>query len=174
MKNISVSLKMSILTLLVLFGLIAVTSLVITELKNTSERMVAEQEAVIRQDYDKNIKEQVQNALSLLEKVNKMIEDGDLTRQEGEKLAASKDATDVDSLISDFSAASEELLASAESVLNAMDGINQAAEDGAKGTTDIATSAVEIKNNFNQVAEQVGRCAEIVSKLNENISVFKV
>ena len=84
------------------------------------------------------------------------------------------DATDVDSLISDFSAASEELLASAESVLNAMEGINQAADDGARGTTNIAASAVEIKSNFTEVATQVNKCSQIAAKLNENISVFKV
>ena len=84
------------------------------------------------------------------------------------------DATEIDSLISDFSAASEELLASAESVLNAMEGINRAAEDGARGTTNIASSAVEIKHNFDQVADQVSKCAEIAAKLNENISIFKI
>ena len=84
------------------------------------------------------------------------------------------DATEVDNLISDFSAASEELLASAESVLDAMDGINHAADDGARGTSEIAASAVDIKNNFTAVAEQVKKCAEIAEKLNEQISVFKV
>lgn len=84
------------------------------------------------------------------------------------------DATEIDSLISDFSAASEELLASAESVLNAMEGINQAADDGARGTSEIASSAVEIKNNFAEVANQVNKCAQIAAKLNEDVSVFKV
>ncbi|MBQ3105353.1 MAG: methyl-accepting chemotaxis protein [Lachnospiraceae bacterium] len=85
-----------------------------------------------------------------------------------------QDATDIDTLISDFSAVSQELLASAESVLNAMEGINQAAEDGSSGTINIAQSAVEIKNNFTQVADQVDKCAQIASKLNENVAVFKV
>lgn len=93
---------------------------------------------------------------------------------EGVSADYNTDASEIDSLISDFSAASQELLASAESVLNAMEGINQAAEDGAKGTTDIAGSAVEIKNNFTQVAEQVNKCAQIAAKLNETISIFKV
>lgn len=84
------------------------------------------------------------------------------------------DATKIDSLISEFSAASEELLASAESVLSSMDGINQAAEDGARGTTSIATDTADIRNNFNEVASQIERCAQIAAKLNENISVFKV
>lgn len=93
---------------------------------------------------------------------------------EGVSADYNTDASEIDSLISDFSAASQELLASAESVLNAMEGINQAAEDGAKGTTDIAGSAVEIKNNFTQVAEQVNKCAQIAAKLNETISIFKI
>ena len=84
------------------------------------------------------------------------------------------DATQIDSLISDFSAASQELLASAESVLDAMEGINRAADDGALGTTNIAASAVEIKNNFGVVAKQVKKCTEIAAKLNENVEQFKV
>ena len=85
-----------------------------------------------------------------------------------------EDATEIDGLISDFSAASEELLASAESVLEAMEGIHEAADDGAKGTTNIASSAIEIQNNFAEVADQVNRCAQIAAKLNENVEKFKV
>lgn len=85
-----------------------------------------------------------------------------------------EDATEVDMLISDFSAASEELLASAENVLNAMDGINRAAEDGAKGTSGIAESAAQIQQNFADVAKEVEKCAQIAEKLNENVSIFKL
>ena len=84
------------------------------------------------------------------------------------------DATEVDSLISDFSAASEELLASAEGVSDAMIGISRAADDGAQGTSEIAGSTIEIKNTFSEVAKEVKACAEIAEKLKENISVFKV
>lgn len=84
------------------------------------------------------------------------------------------DATQIDLLISDFSAASEELLASAESVLTSMDGINSAAEAGAQGTGSIATDAVSIMNNFKDVAKQVENCSRIATKLNENVSKFKV
>ena len=88
MKNLSVSLKMTILTIFVLLGLVAVTALLITELKVNSEEMIAQQESVIREEYDKNIKEQVQNAMSMLEKIDSMIKAGQYTRKEGEELAA--------------------------------------------------------------------------------------
>ena len=82
------SLKMTFLTILVLLGLVAITAVVVWELRDTSEEMIAQQEAVIREDYDKSIKEQVQNAISLLEKVDSMIQEGQLTQKEGKKLAA--------------------------------------------------------------------------------------
>ena len=88
MKNIGVSLKMTILILLVLVGLMGISAVVIMELKETTEEMILSQEEVIRKDYDKNIKEQVQNAISMLQKVNAMIEEGKYSKAEGQKLAA--------------------------------------------------------------------------------------
>ena len=76
MRNISVAVKMTILTILVLVGLIAISTVVILELRDTTEAMVLEQEQLIREDYDNNIKQQVQNVLSMLEKINTMIEEG--------------------------------------------------------------------------------------------------
>ena len=58
------------------------------ELKETTEEMILSQEEVIHKDYDKNIKEQVQNAISMLQKVNAMIEEGKYSKAEGQKLAA--------------------------------------------------------------------------------------
>ena len=85
-----------------------------------------------------------------------------------------EDATEIDRLISEFSATSEELLASAESVLNSMDGISRAADDGAHGTTEIASSTMDIEKSFLQVRQQVDRCAQIAGKLQQSVSIYKV
>ncbi len=89
-------------------------------------------------------------------------------------LSYSNDASDVDSLISDFSATSEELLASVESVLNAMEEISRATNEGAQGTTNIATNTVEIRSHFDQVVQEIEKCSKIAQALKGNVSRFSV
>ncbi|MBO0563317.1 methyl-accepting chemotaxis protein, partial [Clostridium botulinum] len=50
----------------------------------------------------------------------------------------SEDASFVDTLVTDFSSTSEDLLASLQDVLKTIEGVAQAASEGAGGTTDIA------------------------------------
>ena len=57
-----------------------------------------------------------------------------------------QDAQDIDALISDFSATSEELLASIDGVLEAMDEIANATNEGAQGTTNIASKVMDVRN----------------------------
>ena len=89
-------------------------------------------------------------------------------------MAYNNDASEVDSLISDFSATSEELLASVESVLNAMEEIARAANEGAEGTTNIASSTLDIRKRFDEITREIDRCTGVAHKLNENVSLFKV
>ena len=88
MKNLKVKFKMLILVICVL--LMAFFSLLLSRyyldsMKNTALSQLEEQ---IRADYDTNIKEEVQNAISMLDAVNKKYENGEYTLDEAKKIGA--------------------------------------------------------------------------------------
>lgn len=88
--------------------------------------------------------------------------------------AYNHDATNVDALISDFSATSEELLASIESVLNAMEEIVHTTTEGANGTSEIAVNTAEIQTNFESISQEILRCSNSIKNLGKVISLFKI
>ncbi len=88
--------------------------------------------------------------------------------------AYSKDAEEIDELISDFSATSQELLASIDGVLDAMDEIANATNEGAIGTTNIAEKVLDVKNRTSEVSEEVDKCEDTSKRLMKEISVFVV
>lgn len=88
MKNVKVKFKMLILVICVL--MMALFSLLfsryyLNSMKNTALSQLEEQ---IRADYDTNIKEEVQNAISMLDAVNKKYENGEYTLDEAKKIGA--------------------------------------------------------------------------------------
>lgn len=85
-----------------------------------------------------------------------------------------EDARSVDSLMSDFSATSEELLASIDSILDAITEIGTATTEGANGTNMIAERSSNVMVMSGTVSEEVEKCTETVEKLNKGISVFVV
>lgn len=93
---------------------------------------------------------------------------------DGVATAYNQDAENIDALICDFSATSEELLASIDSVLEAMNGIANATSEGAQGTVDIAERSSDVKNLTDTVSKEVEKCNNTAKKLNEEISVFIV
>ncbi|AQS11276.1 putative methyl-accepting chemotaxis protein YoaH [Clostridium saccharobutylicum] len=86
----------------------------------------------------------------------------------------SKDAEFVDSLVSDVSATSEELLASLTDVLTTIDSVANAASEGAGGTTDIATRVSEVSSKSNVLSKEASVSRENANKLKQEISKFKV
>ncbi|AUM95742.1 TPA: methyl-accepting chemotaxis protein [Clostridium botulinum] len=86
----------------------------------------------------------------------------------------SKDASFVDTLVTDFSSTSEELLASLQDVLKTIEGVAQAASEGAGGTTDIASKILEVNNKSNDVLQEALKSEESANKLKEEISKFKI
>ena len=60
------------------------------------------------------------------------------------------DAANVDSLVTDFSASSEELLASISGVMDAINDVSKAATEGATGTTDIAQKNTAVAGDQGQ------------------------
>lgn len=86
--------------------------------------------------------------------------------------AYNEDAGEIDALISDFSATSEELLASIDNVLEAMDEIATATNEGAQGTTDIAAKTSDVKCRTDEVSGEIDKCDDTAKRLNEEIAVF--
>ncbi|NFS10393.1 methyl-accepting chemotaxis protein [Clostridium botulinum] len=86
----------------------------------------------------------------------------------------SEDAEFVDSLVTDISSSSEELLASLQEVIKTIDGVSQAANEGAGGTTDIASSILQVNDKSNSVLENSLKSQENAKKLKEEISKFKI
>ena len=85
--------------------------------------------------------------------------------------AYNQDAADVDEMVTDFSAISEELLTSIEGVLQSINDVSKAANEGANGTNEIAQRAsniVEKSENVITVMNEVGDASnemrEIVQK----------
>lgn len=88
MKNIKVRTKLFLVGLASSLLLVMCVILSIVFMKQTSASMLANEEASIRLDYDNNVQNQVQNAISLLSTINDRIQDGTYTEEEGKKLAA--------------------------------------------------------------------------------------
>jgi methyl-accepting chemotaxis protein len=88
--------------------------------------------------------------------------------------AYNKDAVDLDSLISDFSATSQELLASIDGVLTSINAISTAANEGAIGVTEIAQRTSDIMNMAGVIDQTVDKCVETTVVLHRNIEKFKI
>ena len=84
----------------------------------------------------------------------------------------SEDAGYVDSLVTDFSATSEELLASIDGVLKAIEEISRASQEGAEGTTDIAQRSSEITTKSDIVIKEVEKSSQVVDNLTNEIGKF--
>lgn len=84
------------------------------------------------------------------------------------------DAEFIQSMVTEFSAISEELLASVENILDSINGVSDAAAEGATGTMEIAersTNVVELSTGVMKKVEDTKNSADL---LLEKISVFKI
>ena len=87
------------------------------------------------------------------------------------------DAANVDSLVTDFSASSEQLLASINGVMDAISDVSKTATEGATGTTDIAEkvgNVVQEAEAIKQKAETTYRSAEKLQKNVERFIVYRI
>jgi len=84
------------------------------------------------------------------------------------------DAVFVDSLVTDFSATSEELLASIQDVLKTVEGVAAASTEGADGTQDIAGRTSEINNKSNGILERVMMMKESTLQLQTEVNRFRL
>ena len=88
--------------------------------------------------------------------------------------AYNNDAVYIDSLITDFSATSEELLASIDNVIVAVNEVAHAATEGAVGTGDIAEKIALITDKSSEVGNEVEVSRGSSEKLKTEISNFKI
>lgn len=88
MKNLSVSLKMAIIGILVVVFMVFSVNFSVTNMKSINRRVLQEEEDNIRKDYDDSIRQQVEQVISLLDCYKADIDAGVYTREEGMKRAA--------------------------------------------------------------------------------------
>ncbi len=82
------------------------------------------------------------------------------------------DAGEIDSLVSDFSAVSEELLASINNITDSLDGILEAAQESAKGTESIADRVKTVVLTSDSVNVSLQDANGIVGRLNDATGKF--
>lgn len=88
MKNLSVRVKMILLAVLTLTGLLVMGGFSIRQMLRLQEDASALLEESIRNDYDENIRNEVENAISMLDAVYAKYEAGEYTLEEAEKTGA--------------------------------------------------------------------------------------
>lgn len=84
MKNVSVRQKMIILALITLIGTLAIGILSVNRILIMERGSESVLRASIEEDYDENIKNQVDNAISMLDAVYVGYENGDYSYEEAE------------------------------------------------------------------------------------------
>lgn len=84
MKNVSVRQKMIILALITLIGTLAIGILSVNRILIMERGSESVLRASIEEDYDENIKNQVDNAISMLDAVYACYENGDYSYEEAE------------------------------------------------------------------------------------------
>lgn len=85
-----------------------------------------------------------------------------------------EDAKEIDLLVADFSAISEELLASISNITDSIDGISQAASESAAGTANIADRITNVVSTSASVNTSLQDSNEIVGQLNEATDKFRL
>ena len=86
----------------------------------------------------------------------------------------SKDAEFVDSLVTDFSATSEELLSSIQNIMQAINDVASSANEGSSGTTNIAEKSSVIVKNASEVLAKTESIKTSSTKLVNMVKKFKV
>lgn len=84
------------------------------------------------------------------------------------------DASYVHTMVTDFSATSQQLIASIEAVIQTIKGVSTAADEGAEGTTEIANRNMSINAKSAEIMTMISQSKENAQSLKENVSVFRV
>lgn len=115
----------------------------------------------------------VDSSNQILEFVDKqVIKDYESLVETGEQY--SSDAEFVNSLVSNFSTTSEELLTSIKGILNAVNEVTSATNEGAEGTSNIADKSLSIAQNANDVLQQTEKVKSSSETLIKVVSKIKL
>ena len=90
MKNLSVKMKMTIIGITVVLFMVFSVNYSINSMRAIDKRVLQEEAANIRNDYDDSIRQQVEQVISLLDCYKADIDAGIYTQEEGMKLAADR------------------------------------------------------------------------------------
>lgn len=85
-----------------------------------------------------------------------------------------KDSAEVEAMVMDFSATSEELAASMQNMVKAIDEITSATSEGANGSSEIAKSATVVVDMASEVAKQADISIHSAEALHALVAKFKV
>lgn len=88
MKNLKVRTKMLLICLVAAVIIAVLAILSVKNMKDIGNAAITKLDETIRIDYDNNVKEQVQNVISLIDTINEKYENGDYTLDEAKKLSA--------------------------------------------------------------------------------------
>ena len=93
-----------------------------------------------------------------------------------EKIAGNynEDAGEIDSLVSDFSAISEELLASIYNIADSLGSILKSVQESAQGTANIAGRVEDVRQTSDSVNNSLKDANGIVGRLNVAAGKFSV
>lgn len=114
-----------------------------------------------------------QNSNELLQFVSKDVND-DYKTMLGATEQYNRDADNVNGIVAELSATSEELLASIQSMARAITEVTQATNDGAAGTTNIAEKSSIVVNKANDVTASINSTKEGAEALQQMVSKFIV
>lgn len=129
----------------------------------------------------KKVTEQVSNAVNILAKnseallsfIDKQVMDS-IHLFDTISNDYNEDAKEIDFLVADFSAISEELLASIGNITDSIEGISQAAKESAIGTTNIADRITNIVSSSDSVNTSLQDSGKIVDQLNNATNKFQL
>lgn len=93
---------------------------------------------------------------------------------EGMADSYNSDAKQIDELVADFSAVSEELLASITNVLDAISEVSRASNDGAEATTEIADKSANVLRKADVVIEEAKKADAESNQMRDSVEKFIV
>lgn len=150
-------------------------AVVADEIRNLAE---ASQENV---ENIKNVTEQVERAVSQLADEAKTLLDfietqvaGSFKMFEGIADNYNEDAGEIDLLVTDFSAISQELLASIDTISTGIDGINIATNEGAEGTVNIAGRVGNVAATSEAIRQLLDDTGNAVGHLDSSAQKFQL
>ncbi len=150
-------------------------AVVADEIRKLAEQSQSSTENIqkVTEQVNNSVKSLASDAKQLLTFIDTQVMDS-ISLFETIATAYNEDAGEIDSLVTDFSAISEELLASICNITSSLDGIAQAAQESAQGTANIADRVKEVVQISDSVNTSLQNANGIVGRLNDATGKFQL